>query len=77
MGMLVKPLSGEGVLLSRRYGTDGAAAHYGPLLVEPDWSQVQLIVSPPGTYSVYIPQVEKSFEVWIGATSDRLDVYKD
>jgi len=75
--LTIEPLSGSGFLVANKYGSGSTSAKYGKSLVGPDWSQVQLIVSPPGMYRVFVPQVSKSFETWIGPEGGRLEVPVD
>lgn len=51
----ITPLVGAGGLVFRRYGILGTGARYGDRLVEPDWAQSVLLISPPGRYRIHIP----------------------
>jgi len=73
-GLSVVSDSGEGVLLAKRFGSEGTRANYGLGLVEPDWSRVELVVYPKGLYRISTPNSDRVFEVWIGDEVGTLEI---
>ncbi len=57
--MVVSPVGHEGQLLSMRFGAMGTSAKYGQSTVEPDWSQVILVLSSPGRYRIRFPDTSE------------------